>query len=75
MEEFGILYAIGYKKSWLFKNIIAEIMALVLSGTPRERLPSRTLLLTKPVFARYIILTMWSVLWSAIPMERLFLTM
>ena len=29
MEEFGILYAIGYKKSWLFKNIIAEIMALV----------------------------------------------
>lgn len=29
MEEFGILYAIGYKKSWLFKNIITEIIALV----------------------------------------------
>lgn len=30
MEEFGILYAIGYKKSWLFRNIIAEILILVL---------------------------------------------
>lgn len=29
MEEFGILYAIGYKKSWLFRNIIAEIVVLV----------------------------------------------
>lgn len=30
MEEFGILYAIGYKKSWLFRNIITEILILVL---------------------------------------------
>ena len=29
MEEFGILYAIGSKKSWLFRNIIAEIVVLV----------------------------------------------
>ena len=29
MEEFGILYAIGYKKSWLFRNIIAEFVVLV----------------------------------------------
>ena len=29
MEEFGILYSIGYKKSWLFRNIIAEIVVLV----------------------------------------------
>lgn len=29
MEEFGILYAIGYKKSWLFRNIIAEIVVSV----------------------------------------------
>ena len=29
MGGFGILYAIGYKKSWLFRNIIAEIVVLV----------------------------------------------
>lgn len=30
MPEFGILYAIGYEKVWLFKSIISEIAILIL---------------------------------------------